>query len=369
MALSEQMKAKNIGRWVLTSKGIERGYLRIEEGLLSEVCYGAPPSDSPRGVVLPAFVNAHTHVGDSVAYPAPQGTVQEIVGPPDGYKHRILRSAPTDKKMKGIQESLTTMASSGTTLFCDFREEGLDGVRLLGKAMTSDSPASVVLGRPAQQTPTDEDVAELLRECDGIGMSASSDWPIDVLSMISRKARAAGKLFAVHASEVMREDIDAILRLRPSYLVHMCRASEEDLEACRESRVPVVVCPSSNRFFGLDPGIPRILKAGVSVALGTDNGMITRPNMLKELRVAYMLSRPMGGISTLEAVNLATIGGRKVLNADAKITTEISKEMDLVVIDVKDDDPLTELVTSARSLSITATIRGGKVWRTSAWNG
>ena len=353
----------------MTSMGTERGYLRIEVNMLSEVCYGPPPADSIRGLVLPAFVNAHTHIGDSCAYPAPRGTVQDVVGPPDGYKHRVLSSTPAAVKIRAIQESLSMMADSGTMLFCDFREEGPEGVSLLRNAMKSDSPAAIVLGRPTNNTPTDEEIDELLTMCDGVGMSASSDWPIDVLSKISGKTRAAGKMFSVHASEVVREDIDAILKLRPSYLVHMCEASEEDLAACRESRVPVVVCPRSNRFFGLDPGIPRLLRAGVSVALGTDNGMIARPNMLEELKVAYSLSRQMGGISALEAVNLATFGGRKVLNADAKITTEISKEMDLLVIDIKDDDPLTELVTSEGSSNIVATIRGGKVWWTSARNG
>jgi cytosine/adenosine deaminase-related metal-dependent hydrolase len=361
------MKSRTVGRWILTSDGVKKGFLRIEGDSLIEVCWGDAPTDSTKGLVLPAFVNAHTHIGDTVACPAPKGTVKEIVGPPNGYKHRMLRSKSADEKTAAMRSAVEMMKASGTALFADFREEGIEGLKYFRDAVGEGSPHAIVFGRPTGTEPTRKEVNDLLRACDGLGFSAISDWPAAVLKTMSRQAKAAGKLFAIHASEAAREDIDSIFDLKPDFLVHMCKATKDDLVACEDADVPIVVCPTSNRFFGLDPNIPRLLKAGITVGLGTDNGMIARPDMLAELKTAYALSNERARARPLEIVGLATFGGRKVLNADAKITTEINENSDLVVIRTSGKDPLKDLVTKSDSGDILAVIQGRKVGRTSAW--
>jgi len=333
---------------------------------LMEVCEGDAPSGTENAIVLPAFVNAHTHLGDSIVYPAPRGTVQEIVGPPDGYKFRVLRSKSEREKVAAMKAAIETMTQTGTTLFSDFREEGITGVGMLRDAFPEDAPRAVILGRPLG-IDQDHDLRELLKSCDGLGMSALSDWPLDFLMKLSAAARSAKKLFSIHVSESAREDIDSVLDLRPDFVVHMTQATDEDVGKCVAARVPIVVCPRSNGFFGTVPNIPMFLKAGATVALGTDNGMIARPDMIQELKAAHRVGRIYGGISPSDAVNLATSGGQKVLNAKAKITMEISRLSDLVVIRVRDDDPLHELVTSARSEDVSAIIRGGRIGRTRPW--
>jgi cytosine/adenosine deaminase-related metal-dependent hydrolase len=47
--------------------------------------------------------------------------------------------------------------------------------------------------------------------------------------------------------------------------------------------LPVVVCPRSNMFFGMVPPLARMVKAGVTVALGTDNAMIHQPDLFVEM--------------------------------------------------------------------------------------
>ena len=367
MAPFGQMKDRTVGRWILTPEGIKNGFLRIGGDSLVEVCWGDAPSGSTKGLVLPAFVNAHTHIGDAVAYPAPKGTVKEIVGPPDGYKHRMLRSKSANAKAAAMRSAVEVMRTSGTALFGDFREEGIEGLKYFRDAVGEEPPHAILFGRPAGTNPTNREINDLLRACDGLGLSAISDWPADVLKDMSRRARTAGKLFALHASEAVREDIDSILDLKPDFLVHMCKATKDDLVACKDADVPIVVCPPSNGFFGLDPNIPRLLKAGVTVGLGTDNGMIAHPDMMAELKTAYAISNARGPVRPLEIVGLATFGGRKVLNADAKITTEIDENSDLVVISTESNDPLRDLVTRADSGDILAMIRGRTVRRTSAW--
>ena len=322
------------------------------------------PSDSLKAIVVPGFVNAHTHIGDSVAFPAPKGSVEEIVGPPDGYKHRILRSAPRKSKIDAMKESIGLMSRTGTSAFVDFREGGLEGLKEFSDAQTDDSPRSAVLGRPLGVESKRREIDAILDACDGIGMSACRDWPADVLRDVSRAAKSKKKMFALHASEVVREDMDQILDLGPSFLVHMTCALESDLAQCAREGLPIVVCPRSNEFFGLCPDIPMMLRAGVTVGLGTDNCMVSKPDMLEELKAAYRLSKAKGGITPLETVRLASFSGRKVLNANGNITTEIDVKDDLAVIGMGGDDPLCDLVTVGRSEDIKAVVRGGKVrWR------
>ena len=364
---ARQMRPNHIGRWLFTPDGITDGYLRIEGSAVTEVVSGTPPSDSRKALILPGFVNAHTHIGDSVGYPAPKGSVREIVGPPDGYKFRILTSATKEQKKKAIKEAVDAIASSGTALFVDFREEGIEGVKFFKSAMPEGAPDSIVLGRPAGKGSPDTEIEELLMASDGIGMSALSDWPLDLLQKASARARSMGKLFSLHASEATREDIDAILDLKPSFVIHMASATDDDLIKCRDAGVPIVVCPRANEFFGLRPDIPRLVRHDLTVGLGTDNGMISKPDMLLELQAAYRLCRTDPKMTPSEIVYLATFGGHKVLNAEGKITTEISQTQAITVVDIRGEDPLKEVVTTASSDSVSAVIRGGRIRRPRTW--
>jgi cytosine/adenosine deaminase-related metal-dependent hydrolase len=361
------MHSTYLGRWLLAPDGVTKGFLRIQEDAVVEVCEGSPPAESTNALILPSFINAHTHIGDSLAYPAPKGSLEDVVAPPSGYKHRFLRSASRSAKIDAMRAAMILMSASGTSHFIDYREEGLEGVHALSEAIVDASPRAMVLGRPLNAEATEDELDAILESCDGIGMSAVRDWPLDLLKRISGRTKAAGKVFSVHASEAVNEDIDKVLDLKPDFLVHMVKATDSDLERCADAGIPVVVCPRSNEFFGLEPDITRLTRAGIQVALGTDNGMIARPDMIEELKAAFRACKRRGGISPLEVVNLATFGGRKVLNAAAKITSEMDTRSDLSVVAVAGASPLSEIVTTASSKDVQAIIRGGKVWRTESW--
>jgi cytosine/adenosine deaminase-related metal-dependent hydrolase len=360
------MASIHIGRWLFgPGRGLHPGYLLVADGVVEEICTGTPPGDSTPDVVLPAFVNAHTHIGDSVAYPAPRGTVADIVGP-GGYKHRVLEGSSPAEKAGAMRASLELMASTGTCMFADFREEGVEGVRALRGSMAEGHPGGTVLGRPTGEAPTEAEIDALLDVCDGIGISAARDHSEEFMEEVSSRTLARRKLLAIHASEAVREDIDRILDLKPSFLVHMTAASDDDLEACASAGVPIVMCPRSNLFFGLRPDLLRMLRAGVEGALGTDNAMICPPNMLDEMQAAFAIGGP-DGLSPGRVASLASLGGHKVLNAKGKITTEIDVSDDLVAIRTGGEDPLSRLMTAATAADITAVIQGGRIRRPRDW--
>src|SRR5436305_13267596 len=115
-----------------------------------------------------------------------------------------------------------------------------------------------------------------------------------------------------HRSERLREDIDKVLGLSAAFLVHMVQATDADLARCAEAGVPLVLCPRSNAFFGLTPDIPRLLRAGVELHLGTDNAMINTPSMLREMEFAYRIGRLKGGVSAKAIFELALRARRLV---------------------------------------------------------
>jgi len=242
------MRTETVGRWLFDDRGLRPGYLRISDGVLAEMCDGTPPADSVKALILPGFVNAHTHIGDTFAYPAPKGSVEETVGPPDGYKHRMLREAPRERKIEGMRWAANHMARTGTSAFIDFREEGVGGLSEISEALSGIPVRPVILGRPCGSGDNVAEARSVLGACDGFGMSAARDTDIDSLRELSSMARASGKAFALHASECVREDIDAILDLKPSFLVHMTAADEADFARCADAGVPIVVCPRSNEF-------------------------------------------------------------------------------------------------------------------------
>ena len=46
---------------------------------------------------------------------------------------------------------------------------------------------------------------------------------------------------------VIDQDIEAVIDLKPDFLVHMCHASDSDLQKARDAGISIVVCPRSNK--------------------------------------------------------------------------------------------------------------------------
>lgn len=288
-----------------------KGFLVIKDGLIEEVGEGKGPRgwiDLKRGIVSPTFTNAHVHLGDSIGqdYGAYKN-IEKRVGT-GGLKGRLLEEGKA-RVPAGMGDSMRRMLRCGTGAFGDFREGGLEGVRLLRRVMDP-RLEGVVLGRP-----DGSGVEELLAECDGIGLRTPRAYPKVEIERIVAAVKGRKKLLAVHAAEV-RDDVDEALGLRPDFLVHLTNARRESLDKVARAGVPVVLCPRANAMLGVGlPEIPRLLERTL-VALGTDNVMVNGPNMMREAEFAFKLARGMGRDPTLDGKSIlaaATINGRKVL--------------------------------------------------------
>jgi cytosine/adenosine deaminase-related metal-dependent hydrolase len=282
---------------ILDIDGARPAYVRFDRGSIVEV--GQRGTDSTRGrerrlrgIVVPAPVNSHTHLGDAVSVVEPPlAPVAKLVQAPDGYKFRLLARTPAAEKEAAIRGALRRMRRSGVEAVIDFREEGRPGVELLRRASRGSGVRPVILGRPLARPVDAPEVARLLEVADGVGLSSARDEEPSALRTIARACRAHGKRFALHASEAVRERPETYLDPRPDLLVHLARATTEDLVAVRDERVAVAVCPRSNALFGRQPDLRAMERLGIPVLLGTDNAMFQAPSIWRELEFAYNATR------------------------------------------------------------------------------
>lgn len=350
-----------VSGWLYEDGRFREGSVAVEEGVIAEVSRRKADDALATGLILPSFANAHTHAGDAVVREEPTGTLEELVAPPDGLKHRALAAATDADVVAAVRPYLRTMLTTGTTAFSDFREMGVRGVRQLYEAALGLPLRPVVLGRPAGMAHDPDEVRALLRACDGIGISSLLDWEPSEAAKLARDAHAAKKAFALHASERVREDIDGVLDLKPDLLVHLTEATDADLARVAEAGVPVAVCPRSQAFFGKVVDLPRIVRAGIRVRLGTDNAMVNGPSMLRELDFAWKIARLRGGVEPRLLLD-AAFGGGKGLSAPANPAPTVGEPADLVVLELPAGRPTFADVFRCVETDIALVSAGGRAW-------
>ncbi len=282
---------------ILDIEGARPAYVRLSQGHVTEV--GARGTEGRRrgertvhGIVVPPPINAHTHLGDAVSVrEPPPGPVSRLIQPPNGYKFRLLAGASPREKVVAIRAALHRMERAGVAVTVDFREEGRPGVELLREAARGSSVRVLALGRPLARPVVRNELARLLAVADGVGLSSARDETDETCRTVARACRAAGKKFGLHASEAVREKPERYLDPRPDLLVHLTKATVDDLERVRDECVSVAVCPRSNALFGRQPDLYSMERLGLSVLVGTDNAMFHAPSLWRELEFAYVASR------------------------------------------------------------------------------
>lgn len=325
---------------VLTKNGFQKGYIGFEKRKIVEMGKGeSPKKPVAKGLIIPSFVNAHTHIGDSFIKKRKIKLIKDVeklVAPPNGLKHKLLKEADEKELINGMESSIDYMIKSGTSIFCDFRENGIKGVHQLKSVLKSKNITSIILSRPHELLYNKNEMNVLLRNSDGAGLSSVYDWDYLELQKISKHVKKKKKLFAIHASERIRENIDDILDLKPNFLVHMIKATESDLERVKDNKIAIVLCCRSNDFYGSLPNFKLLKKVGVELALGTDNAMLNKPGILDEI---LFIRKKNNIFSTEELLNFTTYNARKVLNQECDILGPNSKA-EFVVLDKKTLKPL-----------------------------
>jgi cytosine/adenosine deaminase-related metal-dependent hydrolase len=369
--------------WVLpiADRPIDRGWVAVDEGRISGVGSGHRPDavELGRVAVLPALVNAHTHLELSFLRGAvpPAGRFVDWVRTllaarrqhPDTQAPAIL-----DAAARGIEEARATgtglLADVGNTLATVplLREAGMPArvfYELLG--FNALDPGGR-LRAAREQVARTEDGNPLLR------ISLAPHAPYSVSPGLFSAIRADLDLHTTDVSSVhlaeSPEEVELLQRgtggwrdllgelgvwtdawrvpaVSPvAYLaglgfldhrtlaVHLVQSSAEDLSLIRRLGTTVVSCPRSNRHVGVgDPPLEAFYASGVPVALGTDSlASVTDLNLFSELAAARRLASRVPAHALLASATL--VGARALGFDDDYGSLEVGKRAAIIAVQV-----------------------------------
>ena len=337
--------------------------------------------DATNCIVMPAFLNAHTHIADSILKDVGDGlTISQLVEPPNGLKHKLLNEATDEQLVESMHEEAKEMLYSGISTFIDFREGGIEGVKLLKKAVYDLPINACILGRCNEyydpKTTVEEArllTRELLQYCDGVGLSGVQDVDSEIMMQIAQVCNDEDKLAVVHVAEYYdlqeksiqltnQTEIERALRAGFTTIVHATQPVLQDLDLLVENSPFIVACPRSNGM--LSTGIPPVSvynEVGLDVALGTDNVMFNKPDMFREMEYTLKAMRGtyQNKITARDILKMATINGFKILGKDISISE--GNVSDILVIKQKSEDPYLSVVNRSSAEDIVNFIMGNQM--------
>ena len=164
---------------------------------------------------------------------------------------------------------------------------------------------------------------------------------------------------------------------------HCVHVDGEEIELLAAHGVGVAHCPRSNGFLGCGTApLLDLLEAGIPVGIATDSPASTPSfDMFEELRTAIVAARARerrpDALSAAAALELATLGGARVLGLDGEVGSLVpGKWADLTVISLEGsplepvEDPVVATVLGGSPERVAATLVAGEDrYRrgTSAW--
>lgn len=160
----------------------------------------------------------------------------------------------------------------------------------------------------------------------------------------------------------------------PAVLAHGIYLTDSDIELIKNKKTGIAHNPISN--CKLSSGIcnvTKLRKNGIKIGIGTDgSGSTTTLDMFEEMKLTAYLQKvntlnPIA-IKAYDILKMATIEGSKILGLDKKIgTIECNKKADIILIDINKphlyprNDIVTNLVYSANGADVDTVIIDGKI--------
>jgi len=331
-------------KWVMINpeRIIENGYVSLSGGRIVASGRGKGPNsarnkDHGPGILMPALVNAHTHL-DLTAL---QGSIP-VEGDFFSWVHAVLKgkAALTEEEiLAGILDGLQLLHQSGCILAGDHRSFPLGTPssekpfmqvfhEYLGTAFLRAIPecdgGSPALAAHAPHTTSPAFIRELKQWCRNRNLVFSihvAESPEEVEFITKGKGKWADFLETRHISSegwglpapspVRHLDRLGVLDCG-TLAVHLVQADRSDLEILARRGVRVCVCPRSNRNL-LDqlPDIRVMVDMELRPALGTDSlASVSSLDLFDEMR---FLAQEVPGLSPADIIAMATVNGSLAL--------------------------------------------------------
>ncbi|MCP3951928.1 MAG: amidohydrolase family protein, partial [Desulfobacterales bacterium] len=315
-----------------------------------------PVCDHGPGALLPALVNAHTHLElscfkDKINCDNGFGPwVQELLQLRENY-------TPADM-IAGAERGIREILATGTGAVCEISSLGLT-FEIVSDSGLLGLWCREVLGNAAGSPAIEPDI-ERAKPADRIASSLAGHAPHttspELLKQLSQAAKKRKLPFSIHLSESSEEmefigsgrghwadflisrgidfsNWDLPARSPVAYLdklsildkhslaVHVLRADPADLDILQQRRTNICLCPRSNQaLHGCLPDIPAMLARGLKPCLGTDS-LASSPSLDLFDEMAFVASH-YDSIDPVQIFAMATINGATALNLPCNGTFE-----------------------------------------------
>ena len=325
--------------------------------------------DASDKIVCPRFINAHTHIGDSIIKDEGDGlSLDEVVKPPHGIKHKALESASDDELIEAMRASMWDMYNLGISHFIDYREGGLEGVKLLKEASKDIPITPIILARDSSFYGEDPNyhqvkiaIRKLLKHADGIGLSGFGEIDTTVAEIICEKCEEAGKISSIHVAENENNQYVSLEKTNKTepqrafdagfnQIVHMTNPKNDDVNQLSKSNSSLTICPRSNGALsvGIIP-LFEILKNGVRPLIGSDNIMINSPNLFREMEFTLKIMKGLSKnyIAPVEVLKMASTNLCIADSLSEKINKSYigeGQDAEFMIINQKSDNPYLSLI-------------------------
>lgn len=275
---------------------------------------------SDKKVILPGFYNAHVHSADfGLRNNLPKGaSLEQLVGG-SGIKTKYLQSLSPADLITNVKNSLQEAFSNGINRLNDFREGGLDGVKVyqspeVQNLINSTQMHITILSRPRNLTE-----AETLSKFTGLGIRDSYYYQGEELIEIAKTFR--NRPIQLHAgedeelthrfkNEFGESEVEFFEReVGPDLYVHTNYFSLSDYELLMKNGKGIALCLSSNlRTNRQLPKLKILRDIGFPIeciSMGSDNAMFSPVGLSKEIKLFKELSE----YSEREILQIALLGG------------------------------------------------------------
>ncbi|QIW23242.1 hypothetical protein EWF20_03170 [Sulfolobus sp. S-194] len=274
-------------------------------------------------ILVPPLINFHTHSGD-FTFPeiGIDKTIKELVGDPHSEKYKYFKLYK-DKVNEGIREFIRKSINFGIIGILDFREEGVEGVLKAKKSIDLIDIHYFSLGRLDKFD--EKELEALAKVAEGYGLPSPSYHSRKELNVI--KNHFATKIRAIHFAETKKQYLrdsleEIIVSYSPNLIIHGTHFSINEFYLLKNEKIPLVVCPRSNLWFGIGmPNISAAYDVGVTVFYGSDNGSWISPNLWKDLELALLITRIQkpGSNYARDILSSATVNAYNYLRLDFTI--------------------------------------------------
>lgn len=340
--------------WVVKNTGavISNGYVLVESGKIREVGpYGRNLSvpenlsihDHGPGALIPALVNAHTHLelsGFKGKISCEKGFGQWVQG-----LLQLRENSSAAEITAGAEMGLNELLASGTGTICEISSLGLT-CRLVSDSGLKGLWCREVLGNAASQPDAgmENSVSRVIVSLAGHAPHTTAP---ELLTHLKHVVETRRLPFPIHLAE-SSEETDFITsgrgawadfltsrgidfsnwtlpsRSPAAYLerlgildertlaVHVLRANDADLDLLRQRRTNVCLCPRSNQaLHDRLPDIPAMLVRGMRPCLGTDS-LASTPSLDLFEEMAFVAVH-YESIEPAQILEMATINGADAL--------------------------------------------------------